>query len=209
MSTSAGAPHPKGYVVKPSDPPAAGDETAEFAAFVTRHGQSLDRLAYLMVGDEHIAEDLAAEVLLISWRQWSRVKKADHPILYVRRILINQAAGHFRKRARELNRLEHLKVVSMLNAHTPDSATVVDVRALLLLLPPRQRACLVLRYAFDLTEREVSVTLGISVGTVKSQTSKAAAQFRRQAGNTFGHSGDLPAPGLSMSTRSRMRNHGA
>jgi len=60
---------------------------------------------------------------------------------------------------------------------------VVDVRSALMRLPPRRRACLVLRHCFQLTEYEVAETLGVSVGTVKSQTSKAVAQFRQELGD--------------------------
>ncbi|MEZ0090864.1 sigma factor-like helix-turn-helix DNA-binding protein [Streptacidiphilus sp. EB129] len=58
-----------------------------------------------------------------------------------------------------------------------DVPLVVDVRGALRLVPYRRRACLVLRYAFDLSEQETARTLGISVGTVKSQTSRGAAQL--------------------------------
>jgi RNA polymerase sigma factor (sigma-70 family) len=54
---------------------------------------------------------------------------------------------------------------------------VLDVRTALRRLPYRRRACVVLRYAFDLPEQEVAAVLGISVGTVKSQTSRGAKQL--------------------------------
>ena len=154
-----------------------------FAAFVAQHARGLDRLAYLMVGDEHDAEDLAADALLAVWQHWDRVRQADHPLAYVRRILVNQASGHFRRQAREVTMLGRLKFLTSHDTHDPDTAVVVDVRSALLRLPPRRRACLVLRHCFQLTEYEVAETLGVSVGTVKSQTSKAVAQFRQQLGD--------------------------
>ncbi|HET9654770.1 MAG TPA: SigE family RNA polymerase sigma factor [Kineosporiaceae bacterium] len=160
----------------------AEEERQAFAAFVAQHARGLDRLAYLMLGDGHAAEDLAADVLLAAWQHWDRVMQADHPLAYVRQILVNKASGHFRRRARELTALSHLRLLTSHHTNDPDGAAVVDVRAALLRLPPRRRACLVLRHCFDLTECEVAETLGISVGTVKSQTSKAVAQFRREIG---------------------------
>jgi len=59
----------------------------------------------------------------------------------------------------------------------PDVPAVLDVRSALARLPHRRRACVVLRYAFDLPEREVAAILDISVGAVKSQTSRGARQL--------------------------------
>jgi RNA polymerase sigma-70 factor (sigma-E family) len=47
-------------------------------------------------------------------------------------------------------------------------------------LPSRRRACVVLRYYEDLSEREVAAILGCSVGTVKSQTSRALQSLRKE-----------------------------
>src|SRR5688500_385880 len=64
----------------------------------------------------------------------------------------------------------------------PDHTAAVDLRlslrTVLLQLPVRQRAVLVLRYFEDLTEVETAETLGVSVGTVKSQNAKALARLR-------------------------------
>jgi len=46
-------------------------------------------------------------------------------------------------------------------------------------LPPRRRAVVVLRYFEDLTEAATAAAMGCSVGTVKSQSSKALASLRR------------------------------
>jgi RNA polymerase sigma factor (sigma-70 family) len=104
-------------------------------------------------------------------------------LAYVRRILVNRTSGHFRRQAREVTMLGRLKFLTAGDTHDPDTAVVVDVRSALLRLPPRRRACLVLRHCFQLTEYEVAETLGVNVGTVKSQTSKAVAQFRQQLGD--------------------------
>jgi len=46
-------------------------------------------------------------------------------------------------------------------------------------LGPRQRAVIVLRYWMDLTELETAAALNCSVGTVKSQASRALATLRQ------------------------------
>ena len=164
---------------------AAEEGRQGFAAFVAQYARGLDRLAYLMLGDEHAAEDLAADALLAAWQHWDRVRQADHPLAYVRRVMVNQAAAHYQRRTREREGLERLQGGAVDHSHDQDSAAVVDVQSALLRLPPRRRACLVLRFAFDLTERDVATILGVSVGTVKSQTFKAAAQFRQEFGDAF------------------------
>jgi RNA polymerase sigma-70 factor (sigma-E family) len=153
---------------------------AEFAAFVDRHCSGLGRLAYLLLGDTHAAEDLTADVLLAVWRQWNRVSQVEYPQAYLRRMVTNQAATRHRRRARERHSLERLFAAPADVRHEPDSAAVIDVRSALRRISPRRRACLVLRYAFDLSEREVAQTLGISVGAVKSQASKGLAQLRNE-----------------------------
>jgi RNA polymerase sigma-70 factor (sigma-E family) len=185
----------------------AEDGIAGFAAFVTRHGRGLDRLAYLMLGDQHEAEDLAADALLAAWENWDRVRQADNPLAYVRRILVNQASGHFQRRAREVTMLGRLKLTTTTDTHDPDTAVVVDVRTALLRLPPRRRACLVLRHCFQLTEQEVAQTLGVSVGTVKSQTSKAVAQFRDQLGDAASAAADALRAEAQAGDRQRKGSH--
>lgn len=63
-----------------------------------------------------------------------------------------------------------------------DVASVLDVRSALARLPFRKRACVVLRHALDLSEKDTALALGISVGTVKSQTSKGMAELQKLLG---------------------------
>jgi RNA polymerase sigma-70 factor (sigma-E family) len=186
----------------------ADEKRREFAAFVAQHARSLNRLAYLLVGDEHAGEDLAAEALLASWQHWDRVREADLPLAYVRRILVNQASGHFRRRARDLTVVGHLQAIAPHSSQDPDTAAVIDVRSALMRLPPRRRACLVLRHCFELTEQDVAQALGVSVGTVKSQTSKAVAQFRRELGDVFAVPGPFEPDAVAASRRRRANDGG-
>ena len=155
---------------------------ALFEAFVERHSRELGRLAYLMVGDRDAADDLTADALLAAWRQWDTVRTSDHPLAYVRRVVINMAATRVRRMVRERRWLVMFQSDAMEVVPGTDTAAVVDVRKALIRLPAGRRACVVLRYAFDLSEHEVSELLGVSVGTVKSQTSKGAEQLRRALG---------------------------
>jgi RNA polymerase sigma-70 factor (sigma-E family) len=152
-------------------------DAAEFERFVTRHAADVSRLAFMLTGDSHEADDLAADVLLAAWRQWDDVKSADSPQAYVRRITSNMAASRIRRRTRWRALLPAFAIDAKAVDPGMDGAGV-DVRRALAKLPPGRRSCVVLRLAFDLPEREVADILQISVGTVKSQTSKAVKSLR-------------------------------
>lgn len=149
----------------------------EFHAFFERHHGELSRLAYLLTGDADAADDLAADALLEVWRHWERVMAADSPIAYTRGVVANLARNRIRRLGRERRGLGLLSALRREQDRESDVPAIVDVRRALRQLPYRKRACLVLRYAFDLSEQETARTLDISVGTVKSQTSRGAAQL--------------------------------
>jgi Sigma-70 region 2 len=69
----------------------------EYRAFVTSRAAALHRTAYLLCGDWHLANDLVQEALAKAFRHWRRVRRADSPDAYVRRILINEANRHWRR----------------------------------------------------------------------------------------------------------------
>jgi RNA polymerase sigma-70 factor (sigma-E family) len=152
---------------------------AEFHAFFENHHRALSRFAYLLTGDHDAADDLTAEALTAAWSSWDRVRSAELPLAYVRRIVANLAADRVRKVVRERRGLAVLGQRAERSAPVPDVPAVVDLRTALMSLPSGKRACVVLRYAFDLSEGETARTLGISVGTVKSQTAKGVAELER------------------------------
>jgi len=168
----------------PIGPTSDAVDRAEFRRFFERHHRELARLAYLMLGDADAADDLTADALVAAWRQWDRVRAADQPLAYVRRVLMNMCSSRIRTLVRERGKLAILATTVEPHTDGPDVPAVLDVRAALRCLPTRKRACVVLRFAFDLSEQETAEVLGVSVGTVKSQTSKGMAQLERLLGGS-------------------------
>jgi RNA polymerase sigma-70 factor (sigma-E family) len=156
--------------------------SAEFRAFFERHYAELSRLAHLLTGEPDAADDLAADALLALWHRWDRVRAADHPAAYARGVVANLARTRVRSAVRERRRVALFWSQREERTENPDVPGVVDVQEALRRLPFRKRACVVLRHAFDLSERETALALGVSVGTVKSQTSKGMAELQRLLG---------------------------
>ncbi|WEH42450.1 SigE family RNA polymerase sigma factor [Streptomyces sp. AM 2-1-1] len=166
---------------------------AEFHQFFEAHYAELARLAYLLTGEADAADDLAADALMALWHRWDRMREADHPVAYARGVVANLARTRIRGAVRERRRVALFWAPRSggdgFAVDDPDVPTVVDVQEALRKLPFRKRACVVLRHAFDLSERDTSLVLGISVGTVKSQTSRGLAELQRLLGPGAG-----PAP---------------
>ncbi|MET9775786.1 SigE family RNA polymerase sigma factor [Streptomyces sp. NPDC006367] len=156
--------------------------SVEFHDFFERHYAELSRLAHLLTGEPDAADDLAADALLALWHRWDRVRAADHPVAYARGVVANLARSRIRSAVRERRRVALFWSQREEKAENPDVAGVVDVQEALRSLPFRKRACVVLRHAFDLSEKDTALALGVSVGTVKSQTSKGMAELQRALG---------------------------
>jgi RNA polymerase sigma-70 factor (sigma-E family) len=167
------------------DVPAKLEEDA-FRAFFERHHAELARFAWLLIGESAAAEDIAADAMLAVWRQWDQARRARSQIAYARGIVANLAKTRIRAAVRERRRNMLFWQRPGEAADGSDSAStvaaVVDVRAALARLPIRRRACVILRHSLELSERETADALGISIGTVKSQTSKGLADLRRILG---------------------------
>ncbi|MFD5074575.1 SigE family RNA polymerase sigma factor [Streptomyces sp. NPDC058371] len=161
---------------------AAADAATEFHTFFEQHYAALARLAHLLTGDADGADDLAADALLALWHRWDRVRAAEHPPAYARGVVTNMARSRIRSAVRERRRVTLFWSGQNEQIEGPDVAAVIDVQEALRRLPFRKRACVVLRHSFDLSEKDVSQTLGISVGTVKSQTFKGMAELQRLLG---------------------------
>lgn len=145
-----------------------------FDGFVAARGDALWRSAWLLTGDRQLAEDLVQTALGKSWRAWERVG-ADGFEAYVRRVMYTTYISWWRRKWRGERPTEHLPEHP---AATEDRDARNDLVAALGGLPRGQRAVVVLRYFEDLTEQQTATALGIGVGTVKSQCSRALATLR-------------------------------
>ena len=141
---------------------------------------ALVRFAYGLTGDLGDAEDLAQTALVKTYANWGRVRRADDPDAYVRRIAINANHRRFRKR-RPVEKPTDALPESAVADGTPAFDQRAALIAALMELPPKQRAVVVLRYWEGLTETQTAAVLGCSVGNVKSQGSRALTKLRTSA----------------------------
>ncbi len=155
------------------------DSEASFRAYVEAHQRRLLRLAFLLTRSDTAAEDLVQQAFVRAWPRWGRIVSAGDPDVYVRKVMLNAGRSGW---SRAWN--GEIATHELPEVERPDEPIETRLVVLQALgeLPPRQRAVLVLRYFDDLTEAQTAEILGIAVGTVKSQASKALAALRRQPG---------------------------
>ena len=149
-------------------------ERVDFDGFVAARSNRLMGTAVLLTQDRPLAEDLLQTALAKAWFAWSRIDGNPEP--YVRKILVNTYTSWWRRRWNGEVPTEELPEHPDVAGGT--SHERLDLREALRRLPKRQRAVVVLRYYEDLSELEVAGLLECSVGTVKSQASKALAKLR-------------------------------
>ncbi|ADU50093.1 RNA polymerase, sigma-24 subunit, ECF subfamily [Intrasporangium calvum DSM 43043] len=155
-----------------------GVERDGFDAFVAARSTRLLRTAYLLTHDRGLAEDLVQTALAKAWFAWGRIEGA--PEAYVRRIMVNTYSTWWRRKWNGEEPTDELPETGPAgrtreSGRTDDRTDLWDALGR---LPKRQRAVVVLRFYEDQSEAETAELLGCSVGTVKSQASKALAKLR-------------------------------
>lgn len=149
----------------------------EFTAYVGESLPWLRRVAYLLCGDWHRADDLvqvAATRLYVKWRQ---ARGADNLDAYVRTMLVRVYLAE--QRTGWWSRVWITDALPDGALSVADHETGLDVRDALAAVPSRQRAVLVLRFHCDLTVEQAAEVLGCSAGTVKSQTARGLVALKR------------------------------
>ena len=153
------------------------ERLAAFEEFAQVNGDSLVRLSFALCGDRGAAEDAVQEALTGVYLRWGRL---DDPLPYARRAVVNATNDQWRLLSRRERRERAV-------ASRPPESLLDDVVAdrdrlmkALRRLPYGQRAVIVLRYWHQLSEQETAHALGNSVGTIKSQGSRALARLREE-----------------------------
>ena len=154
----------------------------EFSEYVAARGAALERFAYVLTGDAHLAQDLVQTALLKAYRRWRWVARAEHPDAYVRRIVTTSYLDWRRGRGGRDELLGDL----------PDAASGQDLadgvvrrdelRRALRTLTPQQRAVLVLRHYEGYDDAAIAAVLNCGEGTVRTHASRGAERLRRALG---------------------------
>ena len=149
----------------------------EFTAFVVDHGGSLLRTACLVTGDGALGEDLLQTTLAKVYGAWPKVRAADQPLAYARRVLLN---AHLSWRRRLSSTEQVVDRLPDRGAGDPQDrhAEADELRRALLRLSPRVRAAVVLRYFDDLSEVETAALMGCSRSTVNNHVTRGLGTLR-------------------------------
>lgn len=134
----------------------------------------LVRLAHLLTGDPDTAQDVVQDAFLAAARHWSRVENVDG---YLRIAVVNGSTASHRRTGRERDKTARLgRLTPAVTVGLPE---VDETWEVLLRLPDRQRAALVLRFYEDLPEAEIARLLGCRPGTVRSLVHRGLARTRK------------------------------
>jgi RNA polymerase sigma-70 factor (sigma-E family) len=155
---------------------------SEFETFFVSHRRLYWRIAVTIVGSSAAADDVTQEAFSAIYTRWDRIR-ATKIEAYCRTVLVNTALAAAKRRKRE-DLVEAPELILRPAADPVDPAggqdMHLDLVASLRTLPPGYRAVVALRYLDDLPVAQVAAVLGISEGTVKSQTARALALMRQQ-----------------------------
>ncbi|MEV4725685.1 SigE family RNA polymerase sigma factor [Micromonospora humida] len=153
----------------------------QFREFVRTRSPALLRTAFLLTGDRHLAEDLVQDALARTHRGRRRLHDPGHFEAYTRTAMYHQQVSWWRRRVAESLPGELADVAQPGSDHAGRTDLKLALHQALARLTPRQRAVLVIRFFEDRSEAEAAQLLQCSVGTIKSQTSKALARMREIA----------------------------
>ena len=193
---------------------------AEFAALAGRHRRELHVHCYRMLGSFEEAEDLVQETFLRAWRGRAGLERAEWFRAWLYKIATNACLDKIKRDDRRVPSLGSFRDVPWLQpypdrlleeaevappAEEPHTAVIeretieLTFLAVIQLLPPRQRAVLILRDVLDWSAREVADVLEIGVAAVNSALQRARATLREHLPS--GQREDWTSPEVTESER--------
>lgn len=148
----------------------------QIAVLFDEHYDRLRDLAYMILGDRSLAEEIVSEAFLKTFTGWGRIRDMARVDAYLRRAVVNLCRSKIRRKVVEArsNAITYRRDERKPPDWDPDiHEESRELWAAVRELPVRQRACIVLRYVEDLAEQDIADALDCSVGTVRSQLSRA------------------------------------
>lgn len=151
----------------------------EFDEFAREQLPGLSRFVAAFTGDRQLAQDVTQDTLMRAYLKWPRVRAADRPDLYLRRMAVNSfRSWHSRWYQRSVRPVEQPDPGAETTDPLAQVADRAELVALLAGLGRQQRAAIVLRFFEDRDDAEIAEVLGCSPGTVRGYVSRGLATLR-------------------------------
>ena len=172
---SGGSNEPVEAVTRRRRPTEGAGQDVLFTEFVAANSLALLRSAFLLTGDQQLAEDLVQDALARTYRSWNRLDRAGNATAYTRKTMYHLQVAWWRRRRVAENLVDQVPPVAMAGT---DVDLEVMMHGALLKLPAGQRAAIILRYFEDRTEGDVARILGCSRSSVKTRISRGMTKLR-------------------------------
>ena len=158
----------------------SGDDQVEFESAVREHQGLVYSMAYHFIGNRAIAEDMAQEVFLSLYRNFSNIKSGSHLVFWLRKVTSHRCLDYLRgQKRRGYLSLEEVRERPIIH-QDPDPFLTGHLRRMVTSLPEKARIVVVLRYQEDLTPTEIAEILEMPVNSVKSHLRRSLALLREK-----------------------------
>ena len=157
-----------------------------FDIIVERHRRAVYQLCYRFVGNHEDASDLSQDVFLRAYRGLGRFRGGSALSTWLYRIGVNLCLNRVSRKTSPTEAIDERQHIDTRSESAPDRVLReergVQVRRAIAMLPPKQRATLILRMYHELSHEEIAAALGSSVGAVKANFFHALGNLKKRLG---------------------------